>query len=78
MTTTQLITSHTTSHCYTTDFEDDTVPASNMGYSADVSIKDNKKETSEVTEDISSEGDTLVEQQQHNSQLDDTLQNSKT
>jgi len=68
--------STTLSHSYTSDFEDNTVPTSNMSYSADV--KDSKKENSEVTEDISSEGDTLVEQQQlNNSQLDDTLQDSK-
>jgi len=66
---------HTTavSHSYTSDFEDNTVPTTNMGYSADFTDKKNKN--SEVTEDISSEGDTLVELQQQ--QLDDTLQNGK-
>ena len=70
--------STTLSHSYASDFEDNTVPTSNMGYSADVTVKDSRKENIEVAEDISSEGDTLVEQQQlNNSQLDDTLQDSK-
>lgn len=71
-----VISNHT--HSYVSDFEDHTTIG---GQSAtDVITKESKKDVSEVTEDISSEGDTLVEQQQqqHSNTLDDTLQDSKT
>jgi len=76
---------------YMSDFEDNTVAtatnatlgvsmATTMGSGDPHTVKsDTKKDTTIVTvtdrvsEDISSEGDTLVEQ--HNSQLDSTLQN---
>ena len=77
---------------YISDFEDNTIPtatnvtlgvsmATTVGSGDPHTVKsDTKKDavataTDHVSEDISSEGDTLIEQ--HNSQLDSTLQNGK-
>ena len=75
---------------YLSDFEDNTATNATLGVSMVTTVgsgdphtvkSDTKKDTAvtdtdHVSEDISSEGDTLVEQL-NNSQLDSTLQNGK-